>query len=218
MKHRCRSLTASARSAYKSTWTCHVMCKSMQSAYRVTITSELCDRTVTICRPIVLRQWLVASSDLSWFIVIDHHRRNYVTLLAPTVCSRLDYCNSLLHNISKKNIQKLQRIQNNLTRVVLKAPRWTSPESMLASLHWLPVAYRIQYKLAIITFKALTVGQPTYFADLLHRRVTVRHPRSPTSDSLIVPSIRKRWLHVLSVMLHQPSATIYLTMLEKRHQ
>ena len=80
------------------------------------------------------------------------------TVACAIVSSRLDYCNSLLHNISKKNIQKLQRIQNNLTRVELKAPRLTSPKPMLASLHWLPVVYRIQYKLAIITFKALTTG------------------------------------------------------------
>ena len=108
------------------------------------------------------------------------------------VGSRLDYCNSLLHNISKKNIQKLQRIQNNLARVVLKAPRLRSPEPMLASLHWLPVVYRITYKLAIITFKALTTGQPTYLADLLHRRVALRHTRSSTPDSLVVPSIRTK--------------------------
>ena len=75
------------------------------------------------------------------------------TVACAIICSRLDYCNSLLHNISKKNIQKLQRIQNNLARVVLKAPRLTSPESMLASLHWLPVVYRIQYKLLSLLSK-----------------------------------------------------------------
>ena len=104
------------------------------------------------------------------------------------VGSRLDYCNSLLHNISKKNIQKLQRIQTNLARVVLKAPRLTSPEPMLASLHWLPVVYRIQYKLAIITFKPLTTRQQTYLADLLHPHVAARHTRSST-QILVVPSI-----------------------------
>ena len=114
------------------------------------------------------------------------------TVACAIVGSRLDYCNSLLHNISKKNIQKLQRIQNNLARVVLKSPRLTSPEPMLASLHWLPIVYRIQYKLAIITFNALTTGQPTYLVDLLHRRVAIRHTHSSTPDSLVVPSIRTK--------------------------
>ena len=62
LEHRCRSLTTSVRSAYKSTRIFRLMRKSMQFADRVTITSELCDRSVTICRPIQLRQWLVSSS------------------------------------------------------------------------------------------------------------------------------------------------------------
>ena len=144
-----------------------LMRKSNQFADRVTITPEICDRSVTICRPILLR------------------------LACAIVGSRLDYCNSV-HNISNKNIQKLQRIQNNLAHVILKALRLTSPEPMLASLHWLPVVDRIQYKLAIITFKALTTGQPTYLADLLHRCVAVRHMHSSTPDSLVVPSIRTK--------------------------
>ena len=124
-------------------------------------------------------------------------RNNVSTDTAKTVAcaivgSRLDYCNLLLHNISKKNIQKLQRIQNNLGRVVLKASRLTSSEPMLASLHWLPVIYWIQYKLAIIAFKALTRRQPAYLADLLRRRVAVRHTRSSTPDSLVIPSIRTK--------------------------
>jgi len=34
------------------------------------------------------------------------------------VGSRLDYCNSLLLNCSDRNLDKLQRVQNNLARVV----------------------------------------------------------------------------------------------------
>ena len=159
----------SVRSAYKSTRICRLMRKSMQFADRVTITPELCDRSVTMCRPIQLK-----------------------TVACVIVGLRLDYCNSLLHNISEKNNQTLQRIQNNLARVVLKTPRLTSSEPMLASLHWLPVAYRIQYKLAMISCKALTIGQLTYLADLLHRRAAVRLTRSSNPDSLVVPSIRTK--------------------------
>ena len=154
LEHRCRSLTTSVRSAYKSIRIFRLMRKSMQFADHITITPELCDRSVTICRPILLRQWLVPSSM---------HVLTTVTRFFTTS--------------QRENIQKLQKIQNNLARVVLKAPRLTSPEPMLASLHWLPVVYRIQYKFAFITFKALTTEQPTYLADLLHRRVAVRHTR-----------------------------------------
>ena len=39
--------------------------------------------------------------------------------------SGLDYCNSLLHQIPAKDLQKLQRVQNCLARVVTKAPRFS---------------------------------------------------------------------------------------------
>jgi len=37
------------------------------------------------------------------------------------VASRLDYCNSVLCGVSKSNIEKLQRMQNNLARVFCKS-------------------------------------------------------------------------------------------------
>ena len=38
---------------------------------------------------------------------------------------------------------------------------------VLARLHWLPVTGRIQYKIALLTFKTLTTHQPSYIHDLL---------------------------------------------------
>ena len=71
------------------------------------------------------------------------------TVACSIAWSRLDYCNALLYGISDKNIQKLQRVQNNLARVALKAPRQTPTEQMLSILHWLPIEHRIRYKMAV---------------------------------------------------------------------
>jgi hypothetical protein len=35
-------------------------------------------------------------------------------------------------------------------------------------LHWLPIRSRIHFKLALITYKALSSSEPTYLASLLH--------------------------------------------------
>ena len=40
------------------------------------------------------------------------------TIATVLVNRRLDYCNSLYHNIALKDILKLQRVQNSLARVV----------------------------------------------------------------------------------------------------
>ena len=61
------------------------------------------------------------------------------TIATALVSSRLDYCNSLLHNVAIKDITKLQRVQNCLARVVTRSPRLSRSLPLLKSLHWLPV-------------------------------------------------------------------------------
>ena len=78
----------------------------------------------------------------------------------------------------KANITKLQRVENILVRVVLQMPRRTNADDLLAQLHWLPVGYRIDYKIALFTYKALTFGQHRYLVDLLIHRHQVHATRS----------------------------------------
>ena len=114
------------------------------------------------------------------------------TVACAIIGSRLNYCNALLYNMSAKNIQRLQRVQNNLARIVLKAQRLSPSEPLLIELHWLPVALRIEFKLATLTHIALTTGQPKYLSDLLHRHVPVRHTRFAQHESLSVPAGRTK--------------------------
>ena len=59
------------------------------------------------------------------------------------VSSKLDYYNSLFHYMPEKDIARLQRVQNCLTRVVTKAPLFSLSVPILRRLHWLPVKFRI---------------------------------------------------------------------------
>ena len=111
------------------------------------------------------------------------------TIATALVTSRLDYCNSLFHNIAIKDITKLQRVQNCLARVVTRSPRFTPSKPLLKSLHWLPVQYRIMFKMCTITYLALSSKQPSYLHTLL---TPIRKPiqlRSSTSDLLFVPKV-----------------------------
>jgi len=63
------------------------------------------------------------------------------------VGSRLDYCNSVLYGMSQANISRLQRVQNILARVVVRAPWTVSSLDIRRDLHWLPVSQRITFKL-----------------------------------------------------------------------
>ena len=83
------------------------------------------------------------------------------------VGSRLDYCNSLLYCTSNANIEKLQRVQNSLARTVKLRRKYDHATPILSELHWLKIRFRIQYKVAILTYKAITTNKPPYLAELL---------------------------------------------------
>ena len=75
------------------------------------------------------------------------------------VGSRLDYCNCLLYDMGTGLTNKLQRVQNNLARIVcdvqFKRRRGQrSSQELLQELHWLPVASRINFKVALLCYKA----------------------------------------------------------------
>ena len=100
--------------------------------------------------------------------------------------SRLDYCNFIIYKTTQANITKLQRVHNSLARVVLQMPRSAHVDDLLVQLHWLPVSYRIYYKIALITYKALKFGQTRYLADLFIHQHQVRATRSECQYQLYV--------------------------------
>src|SRR6218665_717004 len=89
------------------------------------------------------------------------------TIACSLVSSRLDYANSLCVGVSDLEIKRLQRVQNSLARVVLCVPKRTCSSVLLHQLHWLPVEFKIRFKLACLTYKALSTSKPTYLHALL---------------------------------------------------
>ena len=91
---------------------------------------------------------------------------------------RLDYCNAILYGTSKSNIQKLQRVQNSIARIVTDTKRSEHITPVLARLHRLKIAERLEYKVALLTFKALALCKPDYLSDQLQICSPVRQLRS----------------------------------------
>ena len=58
-----------------------------------------------------------------------------VSLANALVSSRLDYCNSLLYGVPKKYIDRLQKVQNCLCRIVTRAPHFGHVSHKLKELH-----------------------------------------------------------------------------------
>ena len=89
------------------------------------------------------------------------------TLLHSFISSRLDYCNSLFTCLSQKTLKRLQTVQNSAARLLTRSRKYDHITPVLASLHWLPVCFRIEFKSLLITFKALHDLAPAYISELL---------------------------------------------------
>ena len=114
------------------------------------------------------------------------------TLINAVVTCRLDYCNSILHGLPANKIQKLQRVQNAASRLVFQADRFTRTSPLLKQLHWLPVKYRIQYKVQTLVYQAIHGQGPAYLVrEMISIRDNNRYPiRSLQEGTLLnVPKI-----------------------------
>ena len=89
------------------------------------------------------------------------------TLAASYILSRLDYCNALFKNMPNYQFEKLQKLQNFAAKVVLKKSYYDHVTPCLIDLHWLPVKFRVDFKIAVLTFKCLDELAPQYLQDLI---------------------------------------------------
>ena len=115
-----------------------------------------------------------------------------VTLVHAFIASKLDHMNALLYGIPKLLISKLQKIQNNAARIVSRCKTRDHITPILADLHWLPVEKRVEYKILLLTYKALHGTAPGYIRDLIHPYEPRRNLRSMDLNLLKMPRSRTK--------------------------
>lgn len=129
-------------------------------------------------------------------IHLIHRVRRYISedaarrLVQANVTSLLDYCNGLLVGLPKKLLDMLQRVQNCAARVIKVASKSTHITPILKALHWLPIKYRIDYKIILLVFKTLNGLAPPYLADLLHPYQPSRSLRSSNENLLTAQTFK----------------------------
>ena len=96
-----------------------------------------------------------------------------VQLSHSCILSHLDYCNAVYGALTESNLQKLQKIQNSAVRFIFNLygkKRFEHITPYLKKLHFLPVRFRIMYKVALLVYKCLNNLAPTYLIELLRLR------------------------------------------------
>ena len=111
------------------------------------------------------------------------------TVVHAYVTSILDQNNSLLKGQPKTALQKLTRIQNAAARAITGVKKHDHITCHLRDLHWLPIPYRIDFKILLLVFKTLNGKGPEYLNELLVPYVPSRSLRSSSSNNLVVPRV-----------------------------
>jgi len=83
------------------------------------------------------------------------------------VTSRVDYCNAVLAESPRVITDKLQRVMNSAARIISNTGKYDSGSSRILNdeLHWLDLADRVRFKLAVLMYRCLHGTAPQYLMD-----------------------------------------------------
>jgi hypothetical protein len=111
------------------------------------------------------------------------------SLVTSLVSTRMDYCNSVLFGLPAVQLRRLQSVQNSSARLIFNLRRSAHISDALICLHWLRVAERIRFKMAVMTYRSLHGQTPSFLVDFVplssESSFSVDAP-SPSSSNEIV--------------------------------
>ncbi|XP_076597184.1 uncharacterized protein LOC143326976 [Chaetodon auriga] len=118
--------------------------------------------------------------------------QHFETVIHAFITSRLDYCNALYFGVSQSSLARLQLVQNAAARLLTGVRKREHITPILASLHWLPVHFRVHFKILLFVFKSLHGLAPPYLSELLHPYAPARCLRSADLLLLEVPRSKRK--------------------------
>ena len=154
------------------------------------------------------------NGSIRHFLTVDAAK----TLVCAFVISKLHYCNSRLSSSPQYILDKLQNVQNVAAKLVMKRCKRDHVQPFLKQLQWLPVRFRIEYKLSTLCFNTFACTSPDYLSELLTVYILARQlSSSADSRSLRIPSTKQRHLgkehfHILAQHSGMPYRMISATL------
>ena len=124
-------------------------------------------------------------------------RRSTETLIHAFVSSHVDYCNSLLYGLPAYQLNKLQRVQNAAARLIFLESKYCHVRPLLYNLHWLPVKFRIDFEILLLTYKAINGLAPFYLQELISLKEACRYKLRSDCDGLLLNPVKFKTLTTL---------------------
>ena len=83
------------------------------------------------------------------------------------------------------------RVQNEAAKLFGRCGRRYHIYFILSQLHWLPVAYRVQFKILVHVYRAIHDQAPSYICDIVKWYKPGKSLRSRQENLLVVPRTKK---------------------------
>ena len=121
----------------------------------------------------------------------------------------------MVSSIFLQELDRLQGVQNCLARVVTLSPRFSRTTPLLKSLHWLPVCFRIKFKICLVTYATISQSISKKCLNLRNVLVIFAHL---TKMCYLFLGLRPRRVKGLFLWRHQNCGIISPVKLELQKQ
>ncbi len=98
----------------------------------------------------------------------------------------------MLYGLPNYLITKLQYVQHSAARLLTSTYKFHHITPVLIQLHWPPVKFRIDFKIFLLTFKALHNKAPEYICNLITVYESPFNLRSLANDNLLLVEPKTR--------------------------
>ena len=112
-----------------------------------------------------------------------------VQLVHSMILSILDYGNASYGGLTSIQLNNLQKVQNASVRYIFNLyghQRQQHISPYLKQLHFLPVCYRIKFKIATLVFKSLNNICPEYISEMICPQTEKKHSLRANNDAFLL--------------------------------
>ena len=111
-------------------------------------------------------------------------------IIQTCVFSKLFYCSSVWSSTSRKNISKLQTVQNFAARILTGTRKYDHITPVLEQLKWLPVEKTLYLRDCVMAYKCLNNSLPDYLCQKFITRSEISNRVTRQSNQLHKPLCR----------------------------
>ena len=112
-------------------------------------------------------------------------------------CDSEVHCARCYNGLPAYQLNKLQRVQNAAARLIFLESKYCHVRPLLYNLHWLPVKFRIEFKILLLTYKAINVLTPFYLHELISLKEACKYKLRSDCDGLLLNPVKFKTLTTL---------------------